>query len=233
MNTKFSFSKNVKRQFLLLFFATSTMLISSGCSKDDDAIDPLTTEAYIKFAKTMQKVWADHQQWTYATVDAYFNDPSNLQPKLDRLLKNQEDIGATIVPYYGQAAGNQLTALLKEHIAGAVPVLAAAQSGDQAALTTAVTNWRANAKEIADFLSAANPQYWEQSNMRESMDMHITQTIAYSVDLLQQNYSQSIINYDIAFDHMMMKAKDLSEGIAKQFPDKFKSSAGNGNGHGY
>ena len=221
MNTNLSFSNSVKSMFLLLFIAISTMLTFSSCSKDDDNFNSLTTEKYVKYDNAMHKLWADHMQWTYATVDAYFNNPNALNAQLTRLLKNQEDIGAAIVPYYGQAAGDQLAVLLKGHINGAVPVLEAAKNNDQAALGVAVTNWRANAKEIADFLSGANPQYWEQSHMREHMDSHITQTTAYSVDLLQQNYSQAVIDYDVAFNHMMHQATYLAEGIAKQYPNKF------------
>ena len=217
-----NYSKGVKRQLFLLFLAASTMLTFSSCKKDNvPSPGPFTTDNYRNFDNAMHKLWADHMQWTYATVDAYFNNPAGLQAQLNRLLKNQEDIGAAIVPYYGQAAGDQLTTLLKGHINGAVPVLAAAKNNDQAALDIAVTNWRANAKEIADFLSAANPQNWEQDHMRTHMDVHITQTIAYSVDLLQQNYNQAVIDYDTAFNHMMHNASYLSEGIAKQFPDKF------------
>lgn len=34
----------------------------------------------------------------------------------NRLLKNQEDIGGAVAAYHGKAAGDKLTALLKEHI---------------------------------------------------------------------------------------------------------------------
>ena len=213
-------SKGIKRQFLSLFFILSALLVFSSCSKDEET-NPLTSEKFIILDNGMQKLWADHMQYTYVTVDAFFNNPEALQAKLDRLLKNQEDIGAAIVPYYGQAAGDQLTTLLKEHITDAVPVLVAAKSNDQEGLNIAVTEWRRNAKEIADFLSAANPDNWESSHIRMHMDGHITQTISYSVDLLQHDYSNAIIDYDIAFDHMMGLASTLSKGIAKQFPDKF------------
>jgi hypothetical protein len=55
-------------------------------------------------------------QWTLATVDAFFHNQAGLQPALDRLLKNQKDIGAALVPYYGQAAGDKLTSQAALHV---------------------------------------------------------------------------------------------------------------------
>lgn len=201
---------------ILLLFTTL-----QGCKKDDIVADPLSSEKYRELDDAMHKLWADHMQYTYLTVDAFFNNNTALNAQLTRLLKNQEEIGAAIVPYYGQTAGDQLTTLLKGHINGAVPVLTAAKNGDQAALDAAIANWRANAKEIADFLSAANPVNWEQGHMRMHMDDHITKTITYSVSLLQKDYAKASIDYDAAFADMMHFADGLSQGIAKQFPDKF------------
>ncbi len=220
MSTIQNYSSRVKTHLSLLLLIVSVMLASSSCKKEND-INPTTTENYRNLDNAMHQLWADHMQWTYATVDAYFNNSGGVEAQLNRLLKNQEDIGAAIVPYYGQAAGDQLTTLLKGHINGAVPVLQAAKNNDQVALNLAIANWRENAKEIADFLSAANPQYWEQSHIREHMDNHITITIAYSVDLLQKNYNQAVIDYGTAFNDMMDFANILSMGIAKQFPEKF------------
>ncbi|MBX2930542.1 MAG: hypothetical protein KF781_01195 [Chitinophagaceae bacterium] len=209
----------IKTVILLMvaFFALSMQ----SCNKDGATVDPTSSAAFRQFGDAMHKLWADHMQYTYLTVDAFFNNNTALNAQLTRLLKNQEDIGAAIVPYYGQAAGDQLTVLLKGHINGAVPVLTAAKNGDQTALDAAVAAWRVNGKEIADFLSAANPENWEQSHMRIHMDDHLTKTIAYSVSLLQTDYAQASINYDAAFSDMMHFADQLAVGIAKQFPNKF------------
>jgi len=49
-----------------------------------------------------------------------------------RLLQNRTDLGNALKAQGGEEAGNQLTALLKTHIQGAVDILAAAQTGDKA-----------------------------------------------------------------------------------------------------
>ena len=50
-----------------------------------------------------------------------------------------------------------LTALLEEHIQGAVALLKAAKAGDKARSPQATEAWYANADAIADFLNSANP----------------------------------------------------------------------------
>lgn len=169
----------------------------------------------------MRNLWTDHMQWTYATVDAFFHNQEALQPTLDRLLQNQKDAGAALVPYYGQEAGDKLADLLTTHIKQAVPVLTAAQAGDKAALDAALNDWYANAKEIADFLSAANPKNWPTSATEPMMKAHIDQTTVYATDLLKGDYPKAIKDYQEAFDHMMMLSDTLATGIIAQFPDKF------------
>lgn len=169
----------------------------------------------------MRELWFDHMQWTYATVDAFFHNADALQPTLERLLANQADIGAAIVPFYGQEAGDQLTGLLTEHINGAVPVLEAAKAGDDAALQAALDAWYANAQEVADMLAAADPESWPQSATRPALEMHIDQTTAYAVDLLQGDYAKAIEDYGAALHHMLELADVLTNGLIQRFPERF------------
>jgi hypothetical protein len=53
-----------------------------------------------------------------------------------RLLQNQTDIGDALKPLYGDAAGAQLTALLREHILTAGTLIAAAKAGNTAKVTS-------------------------------------------------------------------------------------------------
>jgi hypothetical protein len=210
----------MKKIAVLLAFSIVSLFAFPGCDKDD-VIDPLSTTNYTKLNGAMRTLWADHMQWTFSTIDAYFHDQAGLQAQLNRLLKNQEDIGNAIVPYYGQEAGDSLTSLLKTHIQQAVPVLQAAEAGDQTALNQALANWNANAKAIANFLTAANPAHWPKTEMEQMMAHHISTTTTYAVDLMNDDYTNAVTHYDAAFTHMMEMADDLAKGIALQFPEKF------------
>jgi hypothetical protein len=172
---------------------------------------------------TMHNLWADHMQYTVRTVDAFFHNKKELPPLLDRLLANQKDIGDAVGSYFGQDAGAKVTELLTTHIKEAVPVLTAAKDGDKAALAKAGDDWYANAKQIADYLSAANPDNWPTSATEPALHMHIEQTTTYAVDLLKGNYGQAVKDYDAAFQHMMGVADILAKGIVAKFPDKFTS----------
>ena len=81
----------------------------------------------------MRKLWTDHIVWTRDYIVAAVDDRPDAQAAATRLMKNQEDIGSAVAAYYGQAAGQQLTSLLKQHIAIAVDLIKAAKKGDQAA----------------------------------------------------------------------------------------------------
>ena len=72
-------------------------------------------------------------------------------------MKNQDDIGNAVATYYGDAAGRQLTTLLKDHIAISGDIVKAAMANDNAGVKAGDDRWHQNAAQIADFLSKANP----------------------------------------------------------------------------
>lgn len=176
--------------------------------------------AEVRLYTKMRTRWDQHMQWTYDTIVAFAAESPGLTPTLNRLLRNQKQLGNLIKPYYGKQAGNQLTKLLTEHIQLAVPVLVAAKAGDTTALNKAVADWYANARELGDFLAAANPA-WHKKDTRAMMKEHITQTIGYASDVLTGKYAKAISDYDQAQKHMDEMADMLSAGIIAQFPNKF------------
>src|SRR6185436_20425732 len=108
------------------------------------AVSGKTTAKQAKFQDAMRKLWEDHITWTRLAIVSFAHDLPDLPATQDRLLRNQADIGNAIKPYYGRTAGNQLTALLTEHITGAVALLQAAKSGDQSLSAQRTAEWQAN-----------------------------------------------------------------------------------------
>ena len=186
---------------------------------------PDTPQA-VAFHDQMRKLWEDHVTWTrLAIVSAVGGTDGVALPDttatVTRLQQNQDDIGAAIVPYFGQAAGDRLATLLHEHISGAVTLLLAAKGGDAAGVEAAKTAWYANGQQIADFLSTANPKYWPDDMMREDMQAHLDQTLQEAVDQIQHNVDKEAGDYEAAHQHILMMADLLSSGIIQRFRDKF------------
>lgn len=169
----------------------------------------------------MQTLWQQHMEWTYATIAAFAVDSPGYQATVERLLANQDDIGNAIKPFYGDAAGDALTALLNDHITGVAAILTAAKAGDAAAQTAAVDAEYANAREIGDFLATANPANWSKTNMEQMMETHIDQTLVYATDLITGNYADAITHYGEAEAHMVEMGDMLSAGVIDQFPKDF------------
>ncbi len=192
---------------------------SSADAAAEAAADAHADDARIALYSTMRSLWGQHMEWTYATVLAFATDGPELEATIARLLENQSDIGAAVATYYGEEAGDRLTELLTTHINEAVPVLTAARAGAEADLGKAVTAWYANARDIADFLASANPD-WRQADLRQMMRAHITQTITYASDIIGGDYAAAIRDYGVAEAHMFEMADMLSHGIADQFPDR-------------
>ncbi len=166
----------------------------------------------------MRKLWEDHITWTRLAIVTFADGSNGFAATASRLLQNQVDIGDAIKPFYGDAAGNQLTALLHDHITIAVEVLQAAKAGDDAAFADANQRWYANADAIADFLSAANPKSWPQDVMRADMRTHLDQTLAEAAHELAGNYTASIADYEAVHAHILAMADMLSDGLAQAFP---------------
>jgi len=176
------------------------------------------------FHDDMRKLWEDHVTWTRLyIVNALADLPSKGQTAT-RLLQNQTDIGVAVGTFYGQAAGDKLAGLLKEHILTAAALIEAARVGDTAKKEETSKQWYANADAIASFLSDANPKSWPLAEMKSMMRHHLDLTSAEVTAGLTKNWAADITAYDEVHVQILKMADMLSSGIVKQFPAKFKKT---------
>ena len=135
---------------IALFSALAALALSGGhdASAHDvasHASSATVSERELELRQDMRKLWEDHVTWTRLAVISLTTDAPDTQATVGRLLKNQVDIGNAIKPFYGKKAGNQLTALLREHIVIAADLIAAAKKGDTAAVSSEQARWQTNA----------------------------------------------------------------------------------------
>ena len=219
-------ARRTRRPFIpaiaLIALVSAALAATPAAAHETHAPSHTMTARQLAFHDAMRKLWEDHITWTRLAIVSFAGGLPDLPATEARLLANQVDIGNAIKPYYGRTAGNRLTALLKDHILGAVALLQAAKSGDQAAIAKASATWYANANQIADFLHAANPRAWSRASMRAMMKTHLDQTLAEAQHRLQGNFAADIRDYDAVHRHILEMADMLSDGIMSQFPKRFR-----------
>ncbi len=176
------------------------------------------------FRQSMDKLWEDHVAWTRMAIVSFAAGLPNLKATETRLLRNQVDIGNAVKPFYGAAAGDELTRLLKTHILQAVTVLEAAKAGNAPKLNTALAAWHANARQIAAFLAHANPRHWPLAATTMMMNDHLKLTTQEAVDELHGHWSASVADYDRVEKEILGMSGTLAQGIIAQFPGRFAAA---------
>lgn len=204
---------------LPLTFLFSVFHVSSAPQEHNKNMtcNPLTTK--LKMEK--RRLWSEHVFWTRNLIISDIDNLPDKQAVLQRLLRNQDDIGNSIKPYYGDKVGNQLAKLLRDHILIAVKVVDAAKKGDTKALEASNKEWHQNANDIATFLSNANSN-WSKDKLKQMLDTHLQYITEEVVARLQKDWTANIAAIDKGEKHMLDFADIVTNGIIQQFPNKFK-----------
>lgn len=218
---------------LAIAIAIAGLLISSNSAPETAAAAPAShhqaaaavsdnsnVAKQYAFRAAMRELWEDHVVWTRQVIVAIIAGTPDTDAAVARLLRNQDDIGNAIKPFYGDAAGDQLTTLLREHIVVAGSLLTAAKTGDSDGFESAKAEWYRNGDDIARFLASANPN-WPLADMQAAMTGHLDTTLAEAVARLNGDWTADVIAYDAVHQHILHMADALSDGIIAQFPAAF------------
>ncbi|UUZ59683.1 hypothetical protein [Nocardioides sp. B-3] len=181
---------------------TSTYATSSEDHGDHAAARVAFTSRQAAFHDQMRKLWEDHVTRTRLAIVTFVDGSASFDATATRLLKNQKHPGDAIKPFYGKAAGRQLTALLRDHILIAVDLLVAAKSGDTAGFDSANTRWYANSDDVADLISSLDPKVWPRATLRSMMRSHLDQTLTEAAAELGGDYTASVRAYDEIHHHI-------------------------------
>jgi hypothetical protein len=208
--------------------AVRTTTISSPSNPNQISSPTASSSSNDKATKlilALRVLWVDHTGWTRNYIISFVAGLPDTNIVAQRLLRNQEDIGNAIKPFYGNEAGDKLTCLLKGHIMGAMDLLKAAKAGNTTGAAAAEKKWYENADQIAAFLSSVNPN-WSKESLKSMLDNHLALTKSEAIARLTGNYAADVAAYDKVRQEANMMSDALADGIVKQFPYKFSSSVG-------
>ncbi len=178
------------------------------------------SRAQVELILHMRTLWEQHVAWTRMAIRSIIFDLPDTEVTVARLLQNAPDMGDALKPFYGAAAGDAYSQLIKEHLVIASDLVKAAKAGDQAAAAAAEKKWYASGDQIVEFLSRLNP-YLPKEEFRKMFYQHLALTKAEAVTLLQKDYKQSVQLYDPIEKGALAMADMLSSAIIEQFPQMF------------
>lgn len=174
------------------------------------------TAAQLALHDAWRSLWEQHVAWTRMTIiSAAFSLPDLTQTSA-RLLRNAQDMGNALMPYYGTTAAAGFASLIRQHLLIAMDLVSAAKKGDTASAATAEKAWYANADDIAAFLAGANP-YWSRKGWQDMLYRHLALTKTEAVAMLAGDYQKSIDTYDEIERQALGMADAVSAGISMQF----------------
>jgi len=157
-----------------------------------------------------RRLWDEHVQYTRMAIVAFANGLPELAVTQDRLLQNQDSIGAAFGEVFGQDFGEKLAKLLREHILGSVKVLKAAKA--KSGVDEAIKEWYANSDEIAALLASTGR--WPEATLRDLLHKHLDTTITEATAELGGQWAESIAAYDVARAHALVMADALAKGMS-------------------
>lgn len=195
------------------------------------AVPPMTTPAFAapeaaatnaspKLHATMRELWQGHAEATrqYALA-VKAGDAAAEKKATDAVVANAKQIADAVGSFYGDAAGKKMLELLAGHWGGVKNLTDAQKKGDAAGVTKAMSELSTNADAIAKFLSGANPNL-PDSAVKGLLMTHAAHHQTLTGEIMKGDTAGAAKTWSAMQAHMNTLADALSDGIAKQFPQK-------------
>ncbi len=105
----------------------------------------------------------------------------------------------------------------------AVGLVNDAKAGNQESFAANDKKWTDNIREIARFLSGANPA-WPENDVFDLLNQHLNLTKGEVVARLTKNWAADVKASDDLLAEAMVIADTLYDGLVAQFPDRFDTA---------
>lgn len=176
----------------------------------------------VQTREALRDLWLGHIFWVRNVAVATLAGNKAASAAAEKnAVANAKSIAAAIEPYYGKEASKKLFELLAGHYGAVKHYLEATAADSKTKQDSAVKELTGNAKDIATFLSGANPHlpFDTLNGLLLAHGGHHMQEIQ---QLRDKQYAEEAATWEAMKNHMYVVADALAGAIAKQFPDKFR-----------
>lgn len=164
----------------------------------------------------MRVLWEQHIAWTRMAIISLVFDLPDTEFTVTRLLRNADDMGNAIKPYYGEQAGERYALLIREHLTIAADLVKAAKAGETEKAEQIERDWQRNADEITDFLSSLNP-YIDKEDLRKMFYEHLSLTKLEAVCVIMKNFELEIEVCERIETAALQMSDMISDAMIRQF----------------
>ena len=213
----------MKRQIAVLLSATLALALPGLASANTEHTTGAAASVTLADAKAAQRdLWIGHVFWVRNVVDARF-EGNAIEAKVaeQQVVANAKAIAASIEPFYRKAASEKLFTLLAGHWGAISDYLDATRANSKSGQDVAFKQLVTNADEIAAFLGGANPNL-PVDVLKGLLMAHGSHHVQQIGEFKAKQYDAEAKTWAAMTQHMYVIADALAEGIAKQFPEKFR-----------
>jgi hypothetical protein len=172
-------------------------------------------------AAAQRDLWVGHIFWVRnVAIDTFAGNKKAAAAAEQEVVANARAIAASIEPFYGNAASEQLFSLLAGHYGAIKEYLGATAAGSRDGQDAAVARLTGNATEIARFLSGANPNLPFET-LNGLLLAHGGHHVQQARQLKGNEYAQEAQTWEAMKQHMYVIADALAGALARQFPARF------------
>ncbi len=163
---------------------------------------------------------AEHISLTTEALRTSYDETASATAVIDELDKNSQELADIIGGFYGDQPKATFLKLWRDHITFFINYTISAKNEDTEGKEQALSDLEGYSQESAEFLAGLNNNLTADSLkplFTEERDL----TIASIDDYIAASYSESFDKESKAYDQAGKIADAISDGIIKQFPDKF------------
>lgn len=205
----------------LIFPIFLSMIFPAMALADSPKEQTANPETVLQTKMVLRDMWVEHVFWIRSYVYAVNAGDDALREVAEQeVVANAKGLAASIKPFYGEEASDGLFKLLAGHWGAVKSYSSATFDGSESMKQKATQDLTDNAREIAKFLSGANP-YLPEDAVFGLLAAHGAHHVKQIDEVEASKYADEAKTWAQMRKHMFVISDAITDALAKQFPEKF------------